>query len=101
MIASPGRFVWYELLTTDVASATAFYTRVMGCGAWDASAPGRPYVLFGDGKSAISALTPLPAAASRSASGTLFTASLPVSTSPAMVTGSLILAEQDEGVDLL
>ena len=34
--------------------------RVMGWGAWDASTPGRPYILFGDGKSAISALTPLP-----------------------------------------
>ena len=60
MISSHGRFVWYELLTTDVAAATAFYTRVMGWGAWDASAPGRPYILFGDGKSAISGLTPLP-----------------------------------------
>ena len=60
MVASHGRFVWYELVTTDVAAATAFYTRVMGWGAWDASMPGRPYILFGDGKSAISALTPLP-----------------------------------------
>jgi predicted enzyme related to lactoylglutathione lyase len=60
VISSHGRFVWYELLTTDVAAATAFYTRVMRWGAWDASAPGRPYILFGDGTSAISALTPLP-----------------------------------------
>jgi uncharacterized protein len=60
VVSSHGRFVWYELVTTDVAAATAFYTRVMGWGAWDASAPGKPYILFGDGKSAISALTPLP-----------------------------------------
>jgi len=60
VVSSRGRFVWYELLTTDVAAATTFYTRVMGWGAWDASTPGRPYILFGDGKSAISALTPLP-----------------------------------------
>lgn len=60
MVSSHGQFVWYELVTTDVAAATAFYTRVMGWGAWDASAPGRPYILFGDGASAISALTPLP-----------------------------------------
>lgn len=65
MVRSHGRFVWYELVTTDVAAATAFYTRVMGWGAWDASAPGRPYILFGDGKSAISALTPLPDDAKR------------------------------------
>lgn len=55
-----GHFVWYELVTTDLAAATAFYSRVMGWGAWDASTPGKPYILFGDGKSAISALTPLP-----------------------------------------
>jgi len=63
VVGSRGHFVWYELLTTDIAAATAFYTRVMGWGAWDASAPGRPYILFGDGKSAISALTQLPVAA--------------------------------------
>jgi uncharacterized protein len=60
VISSHGRFVWYELVTTDVAAATAFYARLMSWGAWDASTPGRPYILFGDGKSAISALTPLP-----------------------------------------
>ena len=65
MISSHGRFVWYELLTTDVAAATAFYARLMRWGAWDASTPGRPYILFGDGKSAISALTPLPDEARR------------------------------------
>jgi uncharacterized protein len=60
VVSSHGRFVWYELVTTDVAAATAFYARLMSWGAWDASTPGRPYILFGDGKSAISALTPLP-----------------------------------------
>lgn len=60
MVNSHSRFVWYELVTTDVAAATAFYSSVMGWGAWDASAPGKPYILFGDGKSAISAVTPLP-----------------------------------------
>src|SRR5262249_14828637 len=60
VVSSQGHFVWYELVTTDVAAAAAFYSRVMGWGAWDASAPGRPYVLFGDKTSAISALTPLP-----------------------------------------
>ena len=65
MVGSHGRFVWHELLTTDVAAATTFYARVMRWGAWDASTPGRPYILFGDGKSAISALTPLPDEARR------------------------------------
>ena len=60
MVDSHGRFVWYELVTTDVEAAMAFYTNVMGWGAWDASVPGKRYILFGDGKGAISALTPLP-----------------------------------------
>jgi predicted enzyme related to lactoylglutathione lyase len=60
VINSHGRFIWYELTTTDIAAAMAFYTRVMGWGAWDASVPGKPYILFGDGKAAISALTLLP-----------------------------------------
>ena len=33
----PGRFAWYELLTTDVAAASAFYGEVVGWGAKDAS----------------------------------------------------------------
>jgi len=60
VVDSHGRFVWYELVTTDVRAAMAFYTKVMGWGAWDASVPGKPCILFGDGKGAISALTPLP-----------------------------------------
>ena len=46
VINSRGRFVWYELITTDVSAAKAFYTTVMGWGAWDASIPGRPYTFF-------------------------------------------------------
>ena len=60
MVNSHGRFVWYELVTTDIKAAIAFYTKVMGWGAWDASVPGKPYILFGDAKGAISALTQLP-----------------------------------------
>ena len=50
MVGSHGRFVWYELITTDVAAAKAFYTKVIGWGAWDASPPGRPYTFFTAGK---------------------------------------------------
>jgi predicted enzyme related to lactoylglutathione lyase len=60
MVSSQGRFVWYELVTTDVEAAMAFYTRVMGWGAWDASVPGKRHILFSDGKAAISGLTQLP-----------------------------------------
>jgi predicted enzyme related to lactoylglutathione lyase len=60
VVSSVGRFIWYELTTTDVAAATAFYTKVMGWSAQDASAPGRPYVLFTAGKAWVSAAMELP-----------------------------------------
>jgi uncharacterized protein len=41
-------FIWYELMTTDVAAAEAFYTRVVGWGAEAApqAPPGLDYRLF-------------------------------------------------------
>jgi predicted enzyme related to lactoylglutathione lyase len=60
VVNSHGRFVWYELVTTDVPAAMAFYTKVMGWGAWDASVPGKTSILFSDGKAAVGALTRLP-----------------------------------------
>jgi uncharacterized protein len=41
-----GRFVWYELHTTDAEAAAAFYTKVVGWGIRDASLPGRAYSVF-------------------------------------------------------
>ena len=38
----------------------AFYTKVMGWGAWDASVPGKPFILFSDGKASVAGLTRLP-----------------------------------------
>jgi len=58
--SSQGHFAWYELITTDVAAATTFYTKVMGWGAQDASGPGRPYVLFTAGQAVIGGLMGLP-----------------------------------------
>jgi predicted enzyme related to lactoylglutathione lyase len=55
-----GRFAWYELITTDVAAAKTFYTAVMGWSAWDAPAPGRPYVVFTAGNAAVGGLMSLP-----------------------------------------
>jgi predicted enzyme related to lactoylglutathione lyase len=55
-----GRFAWYELLTTDMKAARAFYTQVMGWGALDASVPGRAYTLFTAGNTLVSGLMDLP-----------------------------------------
>jgi hypothetical protein len=43
---SHGRFVWYELMTTDTKTAKVFYANVVGWGARDASAPALGYSLF-------------------------------------------------------
>ena len=43
---SDGRFVWYELATTDVEKAKAFYSSVVGWGTADVSVPGSVYTLF-------------------------------------------------------
>jgi predicted enzyme related to lactoylglutathione lyase len=55
-----GRFAWYELITTDVEAAKAFYTKVMGWGAWDTSVPGTAYTLFTAGKASVGGLMDLP-----------------------------------------
>ena len=60
MADTHGRFAWYELLTTDVPAAKAFYTEVMGWGAWDASVPGRPYILFTASDASVGGLMDLP-----------------------------------------
>ena len=60
VINSQGQFAWYELITTDVEAARAFYTNVMSWGARDASVPGRTYLLFTAGKALVSGLMDLP-----------------------------------------
>ena len=46
MESSHRKFVWYELLTTDMTAAEAFYRGVMGWSAREAGAPNSPYTLF-------------------------------------------------------
>jgi uncharacterized protein len=60
MANSHGRFVWYVLMTTDMEAATAFYTKVVGWGARDASTLGRPFTVFTAGEAPISAVMGLP-----------------------------------------
>jgi uncharacterized protein len=60
-----GRFAWYELITTDVEAAKAFYTRVMGWGVLNASLPGGAYTLFTAGNDLVGGLMHLPEDASK------------------------------------
>jgi uncharacterized protein len=46
LVGYPGCFAWYELMTTDVAAAKAFYGNILGWEAPDASTPELPYSLF-------------------------------------------------------
>jgi uncharacterized protein len=60
MVASHGRFAWYELMTTDVAAANAFYADVVGWGARDASTPDLAYSFFTAAEAPVSGLMALP-----------------------------------------
>lgn len=60
VVNSAGTFAWYELITTDAAAATAFYTKVMGWSAQDASMPGRTFILFTAANIPICGLMELP-----------------------------------------
>lgn len=65
MVRHPGRFAWYELLTTDVAAARAFYSNVVDWGARDASTADLAYTLFTAGNTPVSGLMALPEEARR------------------------------------
>lgn len=60
MVDHHGRFVWYELLTTNLASAKAFYGSVVGWGAQNASTTDLAYTLFTAGEAPVSGLMELP-----------------------------------------
>jgi len=59
-----GCFAWYELLTTDMAAARAFYRHVVGWQAKDASAA-FPYIFFCAGPTEVGGLMELPPDARR------------------------------------
>jgi uncharacterized protein len=60
MSNSRGRFVWYELMTTDMQAAKAFYSAVVGWGTQDMSISGAAYTLFTAGAAPVSGLMGLP-----------------------------------------
>jgi len=60
VVNADGRFVWYELMTTDMEAAKAFYAGVVGWGTQDASMPGMPYTLFTAGTASVSGVMDLP-----------------------------------------
>ena len=65
MVRRPGGFAWYELMTTDVAAARAFYSSVMGWDTRAASTTELTYSVFIAGNDPVSALMALPEEATR------------------------------------
>ncbi|OAF09976.1 glyoxalase [Bradyrhizobium centrolobii] len=60
MVDQLGHFAWYELITTDVAAAGAFYGKVVGWDVKDASTAGLAYTLVTAGDAAVGGLMDLP-----------------------------------------
>ena len=63
MSTSHGRFVWYELMTTDAAAATEFYSSVLGWTARDAGMSDKPYTILSAGETMVGGLLDLPQSA--------------------------------------
>ena len=59
MANSHGRFVWYELMTSDVDAAKVFYADVVGWGTKDVSMPGMGYTIFTAGSASACGLLDL------------------------------------------
>lgn len=60
MANSASRFVWYELMTTDMEAAKRFYTKIVGWGTQDMSQPGMAYTVFNAGAAPAAGLMNLP-----------------------------------------
>jgi predicted enzyme related to lactoylglutathione lyase len=65
MASSQHRFVWYELITTDIDAARAFYANVVGWEIRDASTPDLAYTLCANANGTVCGLIDLPAEAGR------------------------------------
>lgn len=60
MSSSYGKFVWYDVMTTDTKAAKSFYCDVVGWDANDPGMPGRSYSLFSAGPTIVGGLMSIP-----------------------------------------
>lgn len=60
MTTHSGTFVWHELMTTDLAAATEFYTQVVGWRAADSGMVGFDYTLVYTGEQRVAGLMNMP-----------------------------------------
>jgi hypothetical protein len=59
-----GKFIWYDLMTTDLKAAQAFYGKVVGWTAHESGVPGVEYTLLNAGETGIGGMMTLPKEAS-------------------------------------
>jgi uncharacterized protein len=64
-----GKFVWYDVMTTDTKAAESFYRNVIGWEAKDSGMPDSSYTLFSVGPAMVAGLMPIPEAARKAGVG--------------------------------
>ena len=60
MSTTPAKFVWYELMTSDLKAAETFYKHVIGWDAKDAGMAAGPYTIVSVGTSMVAGLMTIP-----------------------------------------
>ena len=55
-----GRFVWYDLMTTDPEAAKSFYTQLVGWGTTVFEGAGQPYTMWTNGETPVGGVGELP-----------------------------------------
>jgi predicted enzyme related to lactoylglutathione lyase len=60
MASAHGKFIWYDVMTTDTKAAEAFYRDVVGWDAKDSGMPGHAYTIFSHGPAMVGGLMPIP-----------------------------------------
>jgi predicted enzyme related to lactoylglutathione lyase len=65
MSATPSKFVWYDVMTTDMKVAEAFYRKAIGWETKDSGMPGHAYTLLSAGTTMVGGMMPIPEEAAR------------------------------------
>jgi uncharacterized protein len=60
MTTNHGKFVWYDVMTSDCKAAQTFYQNVIGWTGKDAGMADRPYTLFSTGPAMVAGMMPIP-----------------------------------------
>ena len=60
MASAHGKFIWYDVMTTDTKAAEVFYRDVMGWTVQDSGRTDRSYALFSVGSTMVGGLMPIP-----------------------------------------